>query len=133
MYRQEYFLIGTHYELDKLMELDESTSIHIHLHIYNQVRLCLPFIVSTSLIMSLITTHTAPERCQPDKFATLSFSAFLVVCDQDKKLQVGQQILKGGNFCQLISLLLHHHLSVSFTNSSWNHCFPAFSHIYDQM
>ena len=37
--------------------------------------------------------HTAPERCQPEKFATLSFSAFLVVCDQDKKLQVGQQIL----------------------------------------
>ena len=80
-----------------------------------------------------LLSHTAPERCQPDKFATLSFSAFLVVCDQDKKLQVGQQILKGGNFCQLISLLLHHHLSVKFTNSSWNHCFPAFSHIYDQM
>ena len=39
------------------------------------------------------TPHTAPERRQPDKFATLSFSAFLVVCDQDKKLQVGQQIL----------------------------------------
>ena len=38
-------------------------------------------------------THTAPERCQPEKFATPSFSAFLVVCDQDKKLQVGQQIL----------------------------------------
>ena len=37
--------------------------------------------------------HTAPERCQPEKFATPSFSAFLVVCDQDKKLQVGQQIL----------------------------------------
>ena len=37
--------------------------------------------------------HTAPERCQPEKFATLSFSAFLVVCDQDKKLQIGQQIL----------------------------------------
>ena len=37
--------------------------------------------------------HTAPEWCQPEKFATLSFSAFLVVCDQDKKLQVGQQIL----------------------------------------
>ena len=77
--------------------------------------------------------HTAPERCQPDKLATLSFSAFLVVCDQDKKLQVGQQILKGGNFCQLSSLLLHRHLSVSFTNSSWNHCFTAFSHVFDQM
>ena len=37
--------------------------------------------------------HTAPEWCQPEKFATLSFSAFLVICDQDKKLQVGQQIL----------------------------------------
>ena len=37
--------------------------------------------------------HTVPERCQPEKFATPSFSAFLVVCDQDKKLQVGQQIL----------------------------------------
>ena len=40
-----------------------------------------------------IALHTAPERCQPEKFATPSFSAFLVVCDQDKKLQVGQQIL----------------------------------------
>ena len=37
--------------------------------------------------------HTAPEWCQPEKSATLSFSAFLVICDQDKKLQVGQQIL----------------------------------------
>ena len=37
--------------------------------------------------------HTAPERRQPKKFATLSFSAFLVDCDQEKKLQVGQQIL----------------------------------------
>ena len=65
----------------------------------------------------LIKTHTAPERCQPEKFATLTFSAFLVVCDQDKKLQIGQQILQGGNFSQLISLLLHHHLqSVSLIN-----------------
>ena len=40
-----------------------------------------------------VALHTAPERCQPEKFATLSFSAFLVVCDQDKKLQIGQQIL----------------------------------------
>ena len=37
--------------------------------------------------------HTAPDWCQPDKFATLSFSAFLVVCDRDKKPHVGQQIL----------------------------------------
>ena len=44
------------------------------------------------LLMHLIP-HTAPEWCQPEKFATLSFSAFLVICDQDKKLQVGQQIL----------------------------------------
>ena len=74
--------------------------------------------------------HTAPEGCQPAKLATLSFSAFLVVCDQDKKPHVGQQILKGGNFCQLTSLLLHHHLSVSFTNSSWNHCFSVFSQCF---
>ena len=37
--------------------------------------------------------HTAPEWCQPEKSAILSFSAFLVICDQDKKLHVGQQIL----------------------------------------
>ena len=42
--------------------------------------------------------HTAPEWCQPDKLATLSFSAFLVICDQDKKPHVGQKNLKGGNF-----------------------------------
>ena len=37
--------------------------------------------------------HTAPEWCQPDRLGTLSFSAFLVVCDQDKKPHVSQQIL----------------------------------------
>ena len=37
--------------------------------------------------------HTVPEGGQPDKLATLSFSAFLVVCDQDRKPHVGQQIL----------------------------------------
>ena len=41
LYRQKYFLIGTHYELDKLMELDESAAVHIHLN--NQVRPCLYF------------------------------------------------------------------------------------------
>ena len=63
-----------------------------------------------------IATHTAPEWCQPDKLATLSFSAFLVVCDQDKRPYVGQQILKGGN--------LHHNLSLKFIDSSQNHCCP---------
>ena len=38
-------------------------------------------------------THTAPEWCQPEMFATLSFSAVLFVCDQDKNLHVAQQIL----------------------------------------
>ena len=33
--------------------------------------------------------HTAPEWGQAEKLATLSFSAFLVVCDQDKKPHVG--------------------------------------------
>ena len=37
--------------------------------------------------------HTAPEWCQPEMFATLSFSAVLFVCDQDKNLHVAQQIL----------------------------------------
>ena len=69
--------------------------------------------------------HTAPEWCQPDKLTTLSFSAFLVVCDQDRKPHVGQQILKGGNFCQLTSLLLHHKLSVTSTDSSENNCCPT--------
>ena len=41
LYRQKYFLIGTHYELDKLMELDESAAVNIHLN--NQVRPCLYF------------------------------------------------------------------------------------------
>ena len=77
--------------------------------------------------------HTAPDWCQPEVFGTLNFSAVLIVCDQDKIIHVDQQILKGGNFCQLTTLLLHHHFSVSFTNSSWNHCFPAFSHVFDQM
>ncbi len=36
--------------------------------------------------------HTAPEWCQPEMFATLSFSAVLFVCDQDKNLHVAQQI-----------------------------------------
>ena len=46
-----------------------------------------------AFLRNVAMQHTAPERCQPEKFATLSFSAILVVCDQDKKLQVGQQIL----------------------------------------
>ena len=69
--------------------------------------------------------HTAPEWCQPDKLVTLSFSAFLVVCDQDKKPHIVQQILKGGNFCQLTSLLLHHNISLKFIDSSQNHCCPT--------
>ena len=69
--------------------------------------------------------HTAPEWCQPDRLGTLSFSAFLVVCDQDKKPYVVQHILYGGNFCQLTSLLLQHKLSVTFTGSSENHCCPT--------
>ena len=84
-------------------------------------------------ILFNIILHTAPEWCQPEMFATLSFSAVLFVCDQDKNLHVAQQILQGGNFCQLTSLLLHHFLSVIFTNSSWNHFFPTFSHVFDQM
>ena len=40
----------------------------------------------------VIPIHTAPECCQPEMFATLSFSAVLIVCDQDKNLHVGQQI-----------------------------------------
>ena len=56
--------------------------------------------------------HTAPEWCQPVRFATLSFSAFLVVCDQDKSVQTGQQILKGGNFCLPTSLLLRDYISL---------------------
>ena len=45
------------------------------------------------VLVSENSAHTAPDWCQPDKFATLSFSAFLVVCDRDKKPHVGQQIL----------------------------------------
>ena len=59
---------------------------------------CLLSFASLFMLLKWISSigtrmHTAPERCQPEKFATPSFSAFLVVCDQDKKLQVGQQIL----------------------------------------
>ena len=68
--------------------------------------------------------HTAPEWCQPVKLATLSFSAFLVVCDQDKTIHVGQQILKGGNFCLLTSLLLHDHISLSILKCIIESC-PA--------
>jgi len=49
--------------------------------------------------------HTAAEWCQPEELATLSFSAFLVVCDQEKKANVGQQISKGGNLCDKNRLL----------------------------
>jgi len=41
----------------------------------------------------LFAPHTAPDWCQPDKFGTLSFLAFLVVCDRDKMPHVDQQIL----------------------------------------
>ena len=37
-------------------------------------------------------SHTAPKWCQPEMFATLSFSPVLIVCDQDKNFYVGQQI-----------------------------------------
>ena len=33
--------------------------------------------------------HTAPEWCQPDKLATLSFSAFLVVFDPGRSALLG--------------------------------------------
>ena len=52
-----------------------------------------PFIEILMIYFFPIWIHTAPDWCQPDKFATLSFSAFLVVCDRDKKPHVGQQIL----------------------------------------
>ena len=40
---------------------------------------------------------TLPQNgVNPTSLQLLSFSAFLVVCDQDKKPHVGQQILKGG-------------------------------------
>ena len=32
----------------------------------------------------LCASPTTPEWCQPDKVAKFEFSAFLVVCDQDK-------------------------------------------------
>ena len=54
--------------------------------------------------------HTAPESV---KFATLSLSAFLVVCDQDKRFHIGQPIKKGGNFCLLTPLLLLNYTSLS--------------------
>ena len=47
-----------------------------------------PFLPSSSRWSSQCQ-HTAPEWCQPDRLVTLSFSAFLVVCDQDKKPHVG--------------------------------------------
>ena len=47
---------------------------------------------------SHVRYHTAPEWCQPDKLATLGFSAFLGVCDQDRKPHVGQQIFINGGF-----------------------------------
>ena len=38
--------------------------------------------------------HTAPYLCQPDRLATLSFSAILIVCDRDKNIHIAQQILE---------------------------------------
>jgi len=70
------------------------------------------------------TVHTAPEWCQPAKFATLSFSAFLVICDQDKSVHVGQQILNGGNFCLPTSLLLRDYISLSILKCIMESC-PA--------
>ena len=52
----------------------------------------LAFPSRTSIPIKVLAHHTAPEWCQPEMFATLSFSPVLIVCDQDKNFYVGQQI-----------------------------------------
>ena len=63
---------------------------------------------------------TLPQNCvNPKSLPLWVFSALLVVCDQDKKPHVVQQILKGGNFCQLTSLLLQHKLFDCIKSRFW--------------
>ena len=62
--------------------------------------------------------HTAPEWCQPNKLATLSYSAFLVISDQDKEPHVVQQILKGAIFVNW----LHFCCSIIYQSHSLIHC-----------
>ena len=73
----------------------------------------------------LMRSAHCPRMVSTQQGCNSGFSLFLVVCDQDKKPHVSRQILKGGNFCQLTSLLLQHNLSITFTNSPENHCCPT--------
>ena len=61
-------------------------------HLDQWIKRCLPIVVEHVHIQLamlpgvLCASHTTPEWCQPDKVAKFEFSAFLVVCDQDKTL-----------------------------------------------